>query len=64
MGNDQMLTFTCNGNPAFIRGHANIVTLLGACSSITVTGNGNLVFYEAGAPAITDQGRDNVIARR
>ena len=63
-GNDQTLTFTCNGHAVVIRGHANTVTLLGSCSSITVTGNGNRVFWQFGAPAITDRGTDNIILQR
>gem|GEM_PF-5741362 len=58
---DQTLTFTCNGNAAEIRGHANTVTLLGSCSSITVTGNGNLVFWQFGSPVITTKGNDNIV---
>ena len=60
-GNGQTLTFTCNGNAAEIRGHANTVTLLGSCGSITVTGNGNSVFWESGSPIIIDKGNDNII---
>ena len=60
-GNGQILTFTCNGNAAEIRGHANTVMLLGSCSSITVKGNDNRVFWEYGSPVITNQGRDNII---
>ena len=60
-GANQTLIFTCNGNAAEIRGHANTITLLGSCSSITVTGNGNRVFWESGSPVITDQGKDNII---
>lgn len=60
-GNDQTLIFTCNGNAAEIRGHTNTVTLLGSCSSITVTGNGNNVFWQSGSPVITDRGSDNII---
>ena len=60
-GADQTLTFTCNGNAAEIRGHANTITLLGSCSSITVTGNGNRVFWQFGSPVITNRGRDNII---
>ena len=60
-GSDQTLTFTCNGNAAEIRGHANTVTLLGSCSSITVTGNRNRVFWESGTPVITNKGKDNII---
>jgi hypothetical protein len=60
-GADQTLTFTCNGNAAEIRGHSNTITLLGSCSSITVTGNGNRVFWESGSPVITNRGRDNII---
>jgi hypothetical protein len=60
-GSDQTLTFTCNGNAAEIRGHANTVTLLGSCSSITVTGNGNHVFWQSGSPVITNRGMDNII---
>jgi hypothetical protein len=62
-GNGQTLTFTCNDNAAEIRGHANTVTLLGSCSSITVTGNGNRVFWQFGSPVITDRGRDNIISQ-
>ena len=58
---DQTLTFTCNGNAVEIRGHANIVTLLGSCSSITVSGNGNSVFWQLGSPVITNRGKDNII---
>jgi hypothetical protein len=60
-GADQTLTFTCNGNAAEIRGHSNTITLLGSCSSITVTGNGNSVFWESGSPVIANRGRDNII---
>ncbi|HEX6036167.1 MAG TPA: discoidin domain-containing protein, partial [Anaerolineales bacterium] len=60
-GSDQTLIFTCNGNAAEIRGHANTVTLLGSCSSITVTGNGNHVYWESGLPVITNKGKDNII---
>jgi hypothetical protein len=60
-GNDQNLTMTCYGNAVEIRGHVNTVTLLGSCSSITVTGNGNWVFWEFGSPVITDRGTDNII---
>jgi hypothetical protein len=60
-GSDQIMTFTCNGNDAVIRGHANTVTLLGSCTSITVTGNGNRVFWESGSPVITNKGKDNII---
>lgn len=63
-GNDQTLTFTCNGNAAEIRGHANTVTLWGSCSSITVTGNGNRVFWQSGSPVITNNGNDNVVSQR
>ena len=60
-GNGQILTFTCNGNAAEIRGHANTVMLLGSCSSITVKGNDNRVFWEYGSPVITNHGKDNII---
>lgn len=60
-GNGQTLTFTCNGNDAVVRGHENTVTLLGSCRSITVTGNGNRVFWQYGSPVITNRGRDNII---
>jgi hypothetical protein len=60
-GNGQTLTFTCNGNDAEIRGHANTVTLLGSCRSITVTGNGNYVFWQFGSPIIMDRGANNII---
>lgn len=60
-GNNQTMTFTCNGNDAEIRGHSNTVTLLGSCSSITVTGNGNQVFWQSGSPVIIDRGKDNII---
>jgi len=59
---DQTLIFSCNGNTAEIRGHANTVTLLGSCSSITVTGNGNRVFWQSGSPVITAQGQDNIVS--
>jgi hypothetical protein len=62
-GSDQTLTFTCTGNAAEIRGHANTVTLLGSCSSITVTGNGNRVFWQSGSPVITNNGSDNIISQ-
>jgi hypothetical protein len=60
-GNNQTVTFTCNGNEAEIRGHSNTVTLLGACSSIRVTGNGNHVYWESGSPIITITGQDNIV---
>jgi F5/8 type C domain/Protein of unknown function (DUF3060) len=60
-GDGQTLIFTCNGNDAEIRGHANTVTLLGSCRSITVTGNGNNVFWQFGSPIITDRGQNNII---
>jgi hypothetical protein len=60
-GSDQTLTFTCNGNAAEVRGHANAITLLGSCSSITVKGNGNHVFWQSGSPVITNKGNDNII---
>jgi hypothetical protein len=60
-GNGQTLTFTCNGNDVEIRGHANMVTLLGSCRSITVTGNGNYVLWQFGSPIITDGGVNNII---
>jgi hypothetical protein len=63
-GNDQILTFTCNGNAAEIRGHANTVTLWGSCSSITVTGSGNHVFWQLGTPIIIDNGQGNIISQR
>ena len=62
-GHDQTLTYICNGNAVEIRGHANTVILLGSCSSITVTGNRNQVFWEFGSPLITDQGKDNLISQ-
>jgi hypothetical protein len=60
-GSNQTLTFTCNEDAAEIRGHANTVTLLGSCSSITVTGNGNQVFWQFGSPVITIKGKDNIV---
>jgi hypothetical protein len=60
-GNGQTLTFMCNDNAVEIRGHANTVTLLGSCSSIIVIGSDNLVFWQFGAPVITNQGNDNII---
>jgi hypothetical protein len=60
-GSDQTLTFTCNGDAAEIRGHANTVTLLGSCGSITVKGNGNQVFWQFGSPIITIKGKDNIV---
>jgi hypothetical protein len=62
-GSTQTLTFTCNGNDVEIRGQGNTVTLLGSCGSITVTGNSNLVFWQFGAPIITNRGRDNIISQ-
>jgi F5/8 type C domain/Protein of unknown function (DUF3060) len=62
-GNDQILTFTCNGNVVEVRGYANTVTLLGSCSSITVTGNGNRVFWQSGSPIITNTGKENIISQ-
>ena len=56
--------FTCSGNEAIIRGHANTITLLGSCSSITVTGNGNVVYWESGSPVIVNQGQDNIISQK
>jgi F5/8 type C domain/Protein of unknown function (DUF3060) len=60
-GNAQTLTFTCDGNAFEIRGHANTITLFGSCSSITVIGNGNHVFWQFGSPIIMDKGQDNII---
>jgi Protein of unknown function (DUF3060)/F5/8 type C domain len=60
-GNDQTLTFICDGNAVEIRGHSNSITLLGSCSSITVIGNKNQVFWESGSPVITDKGKNNII---
>jgi hypothetical protein len=60
-GSDQDLSFVCNGNVVEIHGHANNVILLGSCSSITVTGNGNHVYWQFGSPVITDRGNDNII---
>lgn len=60
-GQDQTLILTCNGDAVEIRGHANTVTLLGSCRSITVTGNSNQVFWQSGSPVITDRGQDNII---
>jgi hypothetical protein len=62
-GSNQTLTFTCNGDAAEIRGHANTVTLLGSCSNINVKGNGNRVFWEFGSPVITIQGQDNIVGQ-
>jgi Protein of unknown function (DUF3060)./F5/8 type C domain. len=62
-GNDQTLTFTCNGNVVEVRGYANTVTLLGSCSGITVTGNGNRVFWQSGSPIITNTGKENIISQ-
>lgn len=62
-GNGKTLTFTCNGDDAEIRGHSNTITLLGSCSSITVTGNGNRVFWQSGSPVIINRGRDNIISQ-
>jgi hypothetical protein len=60
-GNDQSLSFICNDNAVEIRGHVNTVILLGSCSSITVTGNQNHVYWQFGSPVITDRGTDNII---
>ena len=62
--NDQALTFTCNGNAVEVRGNANVITLLGSCSSITVRGNGNQVYWQSGAPVITNTGNENIISQR
>jgi hypothetical protein len=62
--NDQMLTFTCNGNAVEVRGNANVITLLGTCSSITVKGNANQVYWQSGSPVITDTGNENIISQR
>ena len=59
---EQTLILSCNDNAAEIRGHANTVTLLGSCSSITVTGNGNRVFWQSGSPVIIAQGQDNIVS--
>jgi hypothetical protein len=59
----QILSFTCNDNAVEIRGHSNIVTLSGSCRSISVTGNGNRVFWQSGSPVITDKGRENIISQ-
>jgi hypothetical protein len=63
-GNDQTLTFTCNDDAVEIRGHANTITLLGSCRSISITGNGNSVFWQYGSPVITNKGQDNIISQR
>lgn len=60
-GSDQTLTFTCNGGAVEIRGNTNTVTLLGSCSSITVTGSRNLVFWESGSPVIINRGNNNIV---
>ena len=60
-GSDQTMAFTCKGNAVEIRGHANTVTLLGSCSSITVAGNGNHIFWQFGSPVITIKGEDNIV---
>lgn len=62
--NNQVLTFTCNGNAVEIRGNANTVTLLGSCGSITVKGNENQVFWQSGSPVITNTGNGNVIIQK
>jgi len=62
-GHDQDLTFICTGNDVEIRGHANTVTLLGSCNSITITGNRNQIFWQSGAPVITNNGKDNLISQ-
>jgi hypothetical protein len=62
-GDDQTLTFTCNGHAVEIRGHANTITLLGSCRSISITGNGNSVFWQYGSPVITNKGRENIISQ-
>lgn len=61
---NQILTFTCNGNAVEVRGHYNTVTLLGSCSSITVVGNDNQVFWQFGSPVITNKGNGNVIIQQ
>jgi len=62
--NDQVLTFTCDGNAVEVRGNANVITLLGSCSSITVKGNANQVYWQTGSPAITNTGNENIISQR
>jgi hypothetical protein len=62
--NGQALTFTCNGNAVEVRGNANVITLLGSCHSITVKGNGNRVYWQSGAPVITNTGNENIISQR
>jgi len=63
-GNDQILSFTCNGNAVEIRGHTNTITLLGSCRSISIRGNGNSVFWQSGSPVITNKGKENIISQR
>jgi hypothetical protein len=62
--NDQTLTFTCNGNAVEVRGNANVIILLGSCSSITVRGNANQIYWQSGAPVITNTGNENIITQR
>jgi len=62
--NNQVLTFTCNGNAVEVRGNANVITLLGSCSSITVKGNANQVYWQSGSPVITNTGNENIISQR
>lgn len=60
----QSLTFTCRDHAVEVHGNANVIVLLGSCSSITVYGSGNQVYWQAGAPFITNTGNDNIIQRR
>jgi len=62
--NDQVLTFTCDGNAVEVRGNANVITLLGSCSSITVKGKGNQVYWQSGSPVIVNTGNENIISQR
>jgi len=61
---NQNLTFVCDGNAVEVRGHTNTVTLLGSCSSITVVGSDNQVFWQFGSPVITNKGNGNVISQQ
>jgi hypothetical protein len=62
--NDEILTYACHGNAVEISGNVNVVNLVGECSSITVTGNNNRVYWEEGAPVVEDTGNDNNIGQQ
>lgn len=61
---DEILTYSCHGGDAVeVHGNINVVTLLGSCSSITITGNHNRVYWEAGSPVVEDTGNGNSVSQ-